>query len=256
MKKIFITGRHGFGDIISPFLFSIYDERYEVVFVWDKNTFRSKYNSNDKYDVFELQEKCTAEISKYYGKEVCYNNIITDTDLHINITFNSDSFIHPMKVNRRINKRKIVWWDWRDNIEEPTEIHTLRSYKQSYEVNITKEVNRLQQLYPGYEFVRISYRDSLDETFEKVKDASFAIGYDGLGLPLCRLYNIPMFISTFSNKITLTQAPWAMTNRSMDPNMYTHLREYIEYANDIKNAYMASEKKRRGYYRLNAEYRN
>jgi len=71
-------------------------------------------------------------------------------------------------------KKKIVVWSWEKNRESPQEMKI---------VNIDWELfihNDLRLMFPDYEIVELTYRDSYRKAYSEIKDCSFCVGYDGM----------------------------------------------------------------------------
>lgn len=90
--------------------------------------------------------------------------------------------------------KKIVIWDFEQNRE------AVKDYK-----NVNRGIDwihireKAYKLFPDYEFVDLTYRDSFQKAYDEIRDCAFCLGYDGMWHLVAR--NFGKLFVTFTDNI-------------------------------------------------------
>ena len=111
------------------------------------------------------------------------------------------------------DKKKIVYWDYSQNREEPQEMKITNSFSSLF------AKTELQKIaFPDYELVELTYRDSFEHAYNHIRDCSFCIGYDGMWHMIARNFG-KLFICATGNP--------QHTQRHTNPGSAAFFNEYM-----------------------------
>lgn len=90
------------------------------------------------------------------------------------------------------DSRKIVMWDFEENLEAP------KDFKMTSGISWKEIRATAKSLFPDYEFVHLTYRDSFERAYSEIKDCSFCLGYDGMWHLVARNFG-KLFVTSTSD---------------------------------------------------------
>lgn len=105
------------------------------------------------------------------------------------------------KIENKDNN-KVVFWTWDKNIENPS--WWQRSYDADWQQRHIYDVLDRK----GFELVEVSYRDSVEDVYNEIKNAGICIGYCGVWQYLARNHYVPSVILS-NGQIVRTHNPHA-----------------------------------------------
>lgn len=113
----------------------------------------------------------------------------------------------------------VAIWDSIENIDYPSRwkdpVHPASMWE------LAKTVNQ--------DIKRVSYRMSMDYVFETIANASFCIGYEGLGNVIAYNYKKPMIIFSESSIISrATSGPWSRIFTRIDSKLINNIDTIID----------------------------
>ena len=166
--------------------------RVNLVHVWDSTLF-DYHNSDHNSKLRRLINPIRWIVPSVYSKD----------ELHIGSSSGNDKLV-PFSLffggaewdfkesPPEEPKKKIVVWSWELNREPPQE---MKMFPMDWGTFIRSD---LLLMFPGYQIVELTYRDSYRKAYSEIKDCSFCVGYDGMWHLIPRNFG-KLFVSITGN---------------------------------------------------------
>lgn len=124
--------------------------------------------------------------------------------------------------------KKIVWWDYSKNRENPQEMKTVKSFD---DLSFPTFMNLC---FPDYELVELSYRESFEHAYNHIRDCSFCIGYDGMWHMVARNFGKLFVCSTGNPMHTQRHTNPGSAAFFNEPHFYGYLYKIAEDTKFLK----------------------